>query len=69
MREEDSRAAALHTAPGAMQMAARGAEAAAWPENLARSRARLPCMGVAASTQHAALAYEQSSHLVKLPNR
>lgn len=41
-REDDSNAAALVTALGAEQMAARGAEAGAWLENLLRSRARLP---------------------------
>jgi hypothetical protein len=42
-REEDSKAAVLVTASGAMQIAARGADAGAWLENLARRRARLPC--------------------------
>lgn len=42
-RGEDSMLAALCTAEGDMAMAARGADAGWWLENLARSRARLPC--------------------------
>lgn len=42
-RGEDSRLAAFCTAVGVIAIAARGADAGGWLENLARSRARLPC--------------------------
>ena len=52
-RGEDSRSAAFRTAPGAIDTAARGADAAAWPRNFARRRARLPCSRNEARCTHA----------------